>query len=221
MIKNKKLFPLLIILGILTLIIPTKLIFQSEAYQSQQEQDIPYKILFVMDESWGGTIPSIIGRFEQYGWNITTTAVNKTVNGCSEVDYAPFEVDIELSNLTDVFSYDCVSILPSKSHDNLLDNEEVHEMIQQLVAKGIIVTAWCKAVRILARADVIRGKNITGYNYYKTEYENAGATFFNQVPPIADGNIITSVRSNFYQEETCDLIKKTVAEYKPEFFYIH
>ncbi len=128
------------------------------------------------------------------------------------------EVDVVLDNVTDLYTYDCVSILPGQSHENLLNNVQFHSMIQNLVAKGTIVTAWCRAVRILARADVIDGRDVTGYDEYQTEYENAGATFFYRVPPIVDGNVITSVRSLYYQMQTCELIRTTVENNEPDLY---
>ena len=90
----------------------------------------------------------------------------------------------------------------------------------------IIIAAWCRAVRLLAAADIVEGKNIIGHFDYFDEYKAAGANYieysftwkdgkkiFNNVsPPIQDGNIITTVRSLYYRNEMCELIKKTVEE---------
>lgn len=205
-------------LGMISLCSTCPILGYISAEEFQTESDENYRILFVTDYNWGGNVPSIINHFNTYGWEVTTTAMNKTVNGCSYVNHASMEVDITLENITDLYIFDCVSILPGTSHPNLLNNIEFHRMIQNWVLKGLIVTAWCRAVRILARADVLNGRNITGHDDYQSEYEAAGATFNYKVPPIVDGNIITSVRSNYYQLRTCELIRTTVENNKPKLY---
>ncbi|NHK30282.1 MAG: DJ-1/PfpI family protein [Asgard group archaeon] len=183
----------------------------------QESIDNPYRILFIMDDGYGGNCRYILQIFNDFGFDVTTAAYNKTIIGCSYVGFAEYEVNNTLSDLENIFLYDCISILPGNSHVNLLDNAEFHSLIQRAVSSGIIVTAWCRAVRILARADVINGRNVTGHADYQSEYEAAGATFHLLSPPIVDENVITSVRSQFYRQDTCDLIKATVEDNKPAF----
>lgn len=191
----------------------TNSIRNSKAANSSSEA--PYKILFVMDEQYGGNCEYIIDIFEGYGWEITTTAINKTIKGCSYVGYKEFTVNKTLSTVN-FFDYNCVSILPGSVHKNLNKSQLFMEKIQEAVDSNIIITAWCRAVRLLARADIIRGRNITGKDTYAAEYIAAGATYKPLSPPIRDGNIITSVRSRYYRQQTCDLIKDTVENYVPD-----
>ena len=79
---------------------------------------------------------------------------------------------------------------------------------------------------MLATADIIRGKNVIGHFDYFDEYKAAGANyveysfiwdngkkiFQNVTPPIRDGNIITTVRSLYYRNEMCQLIKEAIEE---------
>ncbi len=100
--------------------------------------------------------------------------------------------------------------MPGRSHTNILASQVTLDLIKSTVAEGLIVSAWCTAVRVLAKANVIDGKNVTGDADYRVEYENAGATFFESVPPITDGNIVTSVRSRFYRTEICESIAAAI-----------
>ena len=174
-----------------------------------------------MDTDYGVNYHYIRIVFERYGWEITTTALNQTIFECSYGGGTPLNVDILISEISDVTEYDVVTIMPGESHENLRTNENALNLIQEAVAENLIVTAWCRAVRVLAAADVIDGKNVTGHVDYQAEYEAAGATFFESVPPITDENIITSVRSNYYREETCEAIAMAVGYYDmdpPELF---
>ena len=173
----------------------------------------PIKILLVMDDDYGVSYQYIRAVFERYGWNITTTALNETIIGCDYGNNKPLDVDILLTEISDVTEYDILTIMPGDSHENLRTNETALDLIRDSVSEGLIVTAWCRAVRVLADADVIDGKNVTGNAEYQSEYEAAGATFFELVPPITDGNIITSVRSTFYREATCNAIAAAVDFY--------
>ncbi|UYP44957.1 hypothetical protein NEF87_001242 [Candidatus Lokiarchaeum ossiferum] len=184
-----------------------------EATDSSSEA--PYKILFIMDENYGGNCKYIIEIFENYGWEVTTTATKKTIIGCSYVSFKEFTVNKTLRTVN-FLDYDCISILPGKDHENLNKSESFLDKIQDAVYSGIIVSAWCRAVLLLARANVIRGRTVTGNDADKDILIAAGATFKSYCPPIRDNNVITSVRSKYYRQETCDLIKDTVENYVPE-----
>jgi len=185
-------------------------IIQAEA------QENPIKILFVMDHDYGATYSPIRTVFERFGWNVTTTALDATIISCDFAHNVPLDVDILLTDISDVTEYDVLTIIGGSSHEMLRTNQTALDFIRDAVSEDLIVTAWCRAVRVLAAADVIDGKNVTGRADYQAEYEAAGATFFELVPPITDGNIITSVRSTYYREETCNAIGAAVGFFEPD-----
>lgn len=183
--------------------------------QADTQAADPIKILFVMDNEYGTCYNYIRIVFERFGWDITTTALNQTINECTFGGCTPLDVDILLTEIGDVTEYDILTIMPGQSHDTLRANGTALDLIRDAVSQNLVVTAWCRAVRVLADAGVIDGKNVTGHRDYQTEYEAAGATFFASVPPITDGNIITSVRSSFYRQDTCNAIAAAVDYYDP------
>jgi hypothetical protein len=121
-----------------------------------------------------------------------------------------------MTEIDDVTQYDVISIMPGDAHDLLRTNQTSLDLINSAVDQGLVVSAWCRAVRVLAAADVIDGKNITGHADYVTEYEAAGATFNELVQPIVDGSIVTGVRSRFYRDEMCQAIATAVGVYEPD-----
>lgn len=183
--------------------------------QADTQAAEPIKILFVMDNEYGTCYNYIRIVFERFGWDITTTALIQTINKCGFGGSTTLDVDILLTEIDDITEYDILTIMPGSSHDTLRANETALDLIREAVSHNLVVTAWCRAVRVLADAGVIDGKNVTGHQEYQSEYEAAGATFFASVPPITDGNIITSVRSTFYREETCNAIGAAVDYYDP------
>jgi hypothetical protein len=176
------------------------------------ESDV--KILLLLDHEYGGNYIYIREILEdQFGWNITTVALEPTVSPC--IFHSIYlDVDVTVDSLTQLSSYDCLSIMPGAQMDNLLASQAVMNLINSAVSNGLVVSAWCRAVRVLAAADVIDGKNVTGNADYEDEYIAAGATFFELSPPIIDGQIVTSVRSRFYRMETCLALAQAIGCYE-------
>ncbi|MHA1211391.1 MAG: DJ-1/PfpI family protein [Candidatus Heimdallarchaeota archaeon] len=179
----------------------------------------PVNILLLMDEEWGANYLGIITKFEMFGWNITIAGPSATITSCVYNGYIGLDVDILLTDVNDIYDitqFDCLNIMPGSSHENLLGNQDIRDMINSAVDNGLVVSAWCRAVRVLADADVIAGLNVTGHIDYKTEYEAAGATFFSSVPPITQGKIVTGVRSRFYQSQMCIAIAKALGVHETD-----
>ncbi|MHA1929238.1 MAG: DJ-1/PfpI family protein [Candidatus Thorarchaeota archaeon] len=168
-------------------------------------------ILVLMDHDFGTSYSHICAAFESYGWNVTIAGTNATLSAyyCA-TDMVP---DIVYTDIDDITVYDAISIMPGKNHDILRTNDTALDFIRDAVLEDVVVSAWCRAVRVLAAADVIDGKNITGHADYAAEYEAAGATFNELVPPIIDGNIVTSVRSLYWRFETYQAIATAIGVY--------
>jgi len=108
----------------------------------------------------------------------------------------------------------------------LMTSNHLLELLKNANDEGKIIAAWCRGVRLLAAANIIKGREIIGHFDYFEDYKAAGANFIeysfkwengnkifqNVTPPIRDGNIITTVRSLYYRNEMCHLIKKAVEE---------
>jgi hypothetical protein len=174
------------------------------------------EILLLMDHGYGGNVPHIFNILERYGWSYTTTGLNQTLTSCAYLNFQEYSVDILLTDIVDVTEYDAISILPGDGHDLLRTNLTSLDLINSAVNEDLIVSAWCRGVRVLAAADVIDGKNITGNADYESEYVAAGATFNELVPPVIDGNIVTGVRSRYYREEMCQAIATALGVYESD-----
>ncbi|MFH2035689.1 MAG: FG-GAP-like repeat-containing protein [Candidatus Zixiibacteriota bacterium] len=153
--------------------------------------------------------------FERYGWNTTIAAVTDTIYPCdwftANEGGLPIASDTLVSEILDVSQYDCLVLIPNASGFELeLQHPEVLDLVKAAHDSGLVVSAWCRGVRVLAAADIINGKDVTGNADYEDEYEAAGATFLGVTPPVVDENVITIVRSNYYRTEGCEAIANTV-----------
>ncbi len=54
-----------------------------------------------------------------------------------------------------------------------------------------LIAAICHGPVVLASADIIKGRKLTGYWNIQVDLKNAGATVLEQ-PVVTDGNLITS-----------------------------
>ena len=91
-----------------------------------------------------------------------------------------------------VSDYDAVFIPGGAwNPDNLRYDKDVIKFIQDFNKSGKLIAAICHAPVVLASADIIKGRKLTGYWNIQSDLKNAGA-IVSDVPVVTDGNIITS-----------------------------
>ncbi len=189
------------------------------------------KVLLLMDQNYGssynvgdGKIESIKSILEGYGWVLETAALSDKIAPCPWAkDNFKIETLKPEKNLIqiDIKEYDVVMVMPGRMYKNLIGNQTVLELIRTAVKRKKVVAAWCRGVKLLSAAGVIKGKTIIGNIDYAEDYKDAGANYINfhktgirefkdVTPPIADGNIITTVRSLYYRNQMCDRIRQAV-----------
>ncbi len=149
----------------------------------------------------GGKKLSIIDKFKRYGWDVTLSGVNKTILPCPfavKQGASPMTVDRILDTITDITAYDVVSVLPGPSHEGLIASDHAIALLHAAYQQGLIVSGWCRGVRVLAAGNVIHGRRVVGHVDDKAAIEAAGGTFVGQDhPPVIDGTLVTGARSYF------------------------
>jgi len=75
--------------------------------------------------------------------------------------------------------------------DNLRYDKDVIKFIQDFNKSGKLIAAICHAPVVLASADILKGKKLTGYWNIQVDLKNAGGTVV-EAPVVIDGNLITS-----------------------------
>lgn len=92
----------------------------------------------------------------------------------------------------DVKDYDAVFIPGGAwNPDNLRQDKDVIRFIRDFNTSGKLIAAICHAPVVLASADILKGRKLTGYWNIQVDLKNAGATVLEQ-PVVTDGNLITS-----------------------------
>jgi protease I len=91
-----------------------------------------------------------------------------------------------------VSDYDAVFIPGGAwNPDNLRYDKDVIKFIQDFNKSGKLIAAICHAPVVLASADILKGRKLTGYWNIQSDLKNAGG-IVSDVPVVTDGNIITS-----------------------------
>jgi putative intracellular protease/amidase len=159
---------------------------------------------------------SILEKLRRYGWDVTLAGTERVVHPCAyaaERGAVPLDVDCTIDEVGDITGYDGLSVLPGPSHAGLIGSSEALRLIRRASDAGLVISAWCHGVRVLAAADVIRGKRIVGHIADKDVIERAGGIFVgHDHPPVTDGRLVTGARSYYYRAKNSEAIRAAVLE---------
>jgi len=91
-----------------------------------------------------------------------------------------------------VSDYDAVFIPGGAwNPDNLRNDKDVIRFIRDFNKAGKLIAAICHAPVVLASADILKGRRITGYWNIQVDLKNAGGTVV-EATVVTDGNLVTS-----------------------------
>jgi len=207
--------------GFMRKIIILTIFFASLFLSAHQTYAQQTKVLIILPRYFGLNHYLNMEMFESFGWEVTLTAVTHVVEPCPYsvgVGNTSRNVDIVISEINDITQYDCVAIAPmSWQYDppnaciDLLNSQVALDLISTANDSGLVIWATCAGVRVLAAADVINGKNVQGQpgpgNIYLNEYLAAGANYLgSKLPPVIDGNIVTTTRGQYYMVQNNEAI---------------
>jgi protease I len=91
-----------------------------------------------------------------------------------------------------VSDYDAVFIPGGAwNPDNLRYDKDVIRFVQDFNKSGKLIAAICHAPVVLASAEILKGRKLTGYWNIQSDLTNAGGEVLEK-PVVVDGNLITS-----------------------------
>jgi hypothetical protein len=166
-------------------------------------------VLLLFDDRFGANNYLNRDLFEQYGWNITISGLRDVIPGCDffseSFKVPPIKPAIKFDKIVNIDYYDALAIMPATSYyqpdpfGHLMKNKTALSLVKSAVNKNIPVLTICSGTRVLAAADVIRGKKVLGQAPFKNEYERAGAVYLGKDgPPQREGSIVTGSRDQYY-----------------------
>jgi putative intracellular protease/amidase len=213
-------------IGVILLLLPVT-VFLGKMGATVQN-DAPH-ILLLADDSWGANWniedekSSLSEMFLSYGWKLDLASVKGEIASCEFARQATgvksLRMDLLVSDISSLKDYAAVVVLPGQSHENLMASSQALELLREADREGLVVAGFCRGVRVLAAAGVVRDHRITGHPDYAAEYKSAGAVYLgfkdletkaDAPPPVVDGNIVTIVRSKYYRKEAGEAIRAAV-----------
>ena len=89
--------------------------------------------------------------------------------------------------------YDALMIAGGRAPEYLRLDNRVVAMVRSFAAANKPIAAICHAAQLLAAADVIRGRRVSGYSASAPEIRRAGAEFVDTEPDraVRDGNLVS------------------------------
>jgi putative intracellular protease/amidase len=181
----------------------------------------PVRGLVLLAHNFGANSYIMRDKLEEFGWELTLTGLTETVQPCPSyavpMGAQPLTVDVLIQDIQDLDDYDCLiiasaSVFAGNPFSDILASQEALDLVRSAVQESLAVAAWCAGVRVLAAADVIDGRNVTGHPNYQAEYEAAGATYLGSgIPPVTDGTIVTGTRGQYYNIQNCDAVAAVIA----------
>lgn len=178
------------------------------------------EVLVILPSSYGANYFLTRDILDQFGWNVTLTGTTEVVAACPwarGVALTSIHTDTLLCDIDDITNYDIVLISTGSNYasnpfGNLIESEDCLQLLQDAREAGIVIGAWCGAVRVLAAADIIDGVQVTGHANYEDEYVNAGAIYLgSQIPPVIDQNIVTATRGMYFNQQNCEALDDALA----------
>ena len=180
----------------------------------------PVEALLLLGHNYGANYNLVRDKLDEFGWHSTVAGLTAVVQPCPSyggpLGCPSITVDVLFTDITDFSPYNCLIIM-SSSHfagnpwTDILGNQEALDLVAQAWNDGLVVAAWCTGVRVLAAADIIDGVQVTGHPSYQAEYEAAGAIYLGpQIPPVADSNIVTCTRGQYYNIQNCEAVAAAV-----------
>ncbi len=176
-------------------------------------------ILLVMPDNFGANFSLNKDNYENLGYRVITTALTKVVQPCPWAalnGLLEITVDSTINEITSFNNYDAIVITSGANSAgdpmlNLMNDTAFLNRLKDANSNGVVIAAYCTAVRVLAAADLINNKRVTGHASYVSEFTDAGATYMGSLSqPVIDGNIVTSVRGDYYYIENSDAVDEAI-----------
>jgi putative intracellular protease/amidase len=186
------------------------------------------RALYLVSKNYGLNYFLMRDVMDQYGWRVFQTGVLDSIPACppvtQQLGIQPVLPDIPIMAIENLDEYDCLVIPPGAGNFNpvpdsfkdLLESPDALSLVKKAADTGLPVFAICSGSRVLAAADVVRGKRMVGSPRFVEEYLAAGADYVgnerNDHPPVIDGNIITGTRGQYYNLANCEAIASLVED---------
>ena len=128
-------------------------------------------------------------RMREEGAEVTTVGTEAGVTYKSKTGY-PIKSDAASRDI-EVTAYDGIIIPGGYAPDLMRRHPATVNLVSESFARGKVVAAICHAGWMLASADILKGRKVTGFYAIRDDLVNAGG-HYEDAEVLVDGNLITS-----------------------------
>ncbi|MFW9972024.1 MAG: DJ-1/PfpI family protein [Candidatus Odinarchaeota archaeon] len=151
-----------------------------------------HKVMILVAFGVGETYFPVKGKFESWGWEVTTAGLTSSIISCPNVNPRPVPIDILISEINNdtLSQYECIFI-PSGGHWNALAYDATTlTTILNAYNLGLVISSLCIGIVVIARADIVNGVRIA-YDSNSASYviSYGGITVSKEV--VTDQRIVT------------------------------
>lgn len=178
------------------------------------------KVLMLIPKHYGTNHYLNVETLQSFGWEVITAGLTKSVKPCPYAGIPNLTVNTLITEINSITDFDCIYLNQMNwrstgntddAYADFLASAEVISLLKEANSAQKIIYATCAGVRVLAKADIISGRNITGRDQWEQEYLDAGANYLgNGIAPVIDGNIVTSTRGQYYFVQANEAIKSAL-----------
>lgn len=149
--------------------------------------------------------------YEDVGHELTIISTER-----KEIQGKQGEVSVQVDQTIDQVDpddFDVLFIPGGFSPDILRADDRVVAFAKKMVYQEKPVFAICHGPQILITADVLKGRNITGFKSIQVDLKLAGANVFDEPVVVCGGNLVTSRQPDdipVFIEESKKLLKQGV-----------
>ena len=182
---------------------------------------VPFRILVFLPDKYGANYYLDRANFENYGWKITVAGTSQNIYPCpvyaAGLGCPVVHPDTLIHQIGSVSGWDAIVVMSGSYYagnacGNLLASAHTLALVSHAADSGLVVGGFCTGVRVLAAANVINGKVVTGNPNYQSEYVAAGAIWAGKnKPPQIQENIVTCSAGDFFNIQNCAAILRTAA----------
>ncbi len=128
-------------------------------------------------------------RFKEAGYDLKAVGPEKGKEYRGKFGVV-LKSDLSASD-TDLDDVIAVIIPGGFAPDKMRINSYMVNIVKDIFLQGKIVAAICHGGWLLAEADIIKGKKVTGFKAIATDLKNAGGEYIDS-EVVIDGNLVTS-----------------------------
>jgi DJ-1/PfpI family protein/flagellar hook capping protein FlgD len=202
------------LLALVTILIFISFQIFAQNAKSEKLDDSP-TVIFHLPDKLGTNINFSIDDFEEYGIELLYTGLTKTVNTCSwsnPLGNIEFRADTLITEIEHILDYDALAFLSSPwwesiPYRDVMNSSYCMNAIKTAFENDMPIWATCAGVRVLAKADILDGLDVSGRANFSAEYISAGANFLGpDRMPVIDHHVITTTRGMYFHVENSEAI---------------